>query len=58
MEKSKLRSSGVKNVCVLIDFIYENDLVLLGRKVCLKKRGGLALGRWHPFEKKIKRTRT
>jgi len=30
MEKLKLRSSGVENVCVLIDFIYENDLVALG----------------------------
>jgi len=38
---------------VLIYFIYENDLVALGQKVCLKKRGGPALGRWHPFEKKL-----
>jgi len=35
---------------VLIDFIYENDLVALGRKSLVKK-GGLALGRWYPFEK-------
>jgi len=32
MEKSKLRSSGQENVFVLIDFIYENDLVALGEK--------------------------
>jgi len=51
MEKSKLRSSRVENVCVLIDFIYENDLVALGRKTLLKK-DGLALGRWYPFERK------
>ena len=38
---------------MLIDFIYENDLVTLGQKVCLKKGGGFALGRWHPFEKKL-----
>jgi len=55
MEKLKLRSSGVENVCVLIDFIYENDLVALGRKSLVKK-GGLALGRWYPFKKKIERT--
>jgi len=28
-------------------------LVALGQNVCLKKKGGLALGRWHPFEKKL-----
>jgi hypothetical protein len=39
MKKSKLRSSLVENVCVLIDFIYKNGLVALGRKmfVDLKK---------------------
>jgi len=36
---------------VLIDFIYENDLVAVGRKSLIKK-GELALGRWYPFEKK------
>jgi hypothetical protein len=36
----------VENVCVLIDFIYENDLVALGRKSLLDwKKSGLALGR-------------
>jgi len=38
---------------VLIDFIYENDLGRAWRKVCLEKGGGFALGRWHPFEKKL-----
>jgi hypothetical protein len=46
MEKSKLRSSLVENVCVLIDFIYKNGLVALGRKMFVDlKKGGLALGR-------------
>jgi len=37
---------------VLIDFLYENDLVALGRKSLLKK-DGLALGGWYPFERKL-----
>jgi len=41
---------------VLIDFIYENNLVVLGRKKAWLKKGGLALGRWYPFEKKIECT--
>jgi len=38
---------------MLIDFIYENDLVVLGEKFALKKGGRFALERWHPFEKKL-----
>jgi hypothetical protein len=45
MEKSKLHNSLVENDCVLIDFIYENSLVALGRKSLFDcKKGGLALG--------------
>jgi len=36
-------------------FIYENDLVRAWGKNLVKK-GGLALGRWYPFEKKVERT--
>jgi hypothetical protein len=46
MEKSKLRSSLIENICVLIDFIYEKwyGRAWAKRFVDLKK-GGLALGR-------------
>jgi len=52
MEQSKLRSSGAENVSVLIDFIYENDLVELGQKVCLKKGADSHLGDDIPLRKK------
>jgi len=37
---------------VLIDFIYENDLVTLGRKSLVKKKADSHLGDGYPFEKK------
>jgi hypothetical protein len=54
MENSKLRSSGVENVCVLIDFIYENGLVArLGEKVCFFfKKTDSHLGDGIRFERK------
>jgi len=44
MEKSKQCSYGVENVYVLIDFVYENDLVAVEWKVCFKKGVDLHLG--------------
>jgi len=56
MEKSKLRSSGARKCFFGFLFIYENDLVALGRKSLVKKKVDSHLGDDIRLRKKIERT--